>query len=275
MNRLKERIRALGKDVPVIAKIERPEAVETLDHILHSAEGIMIARGDLAIEMSPEDIPVLQKRIIASANRHCRFVITATQMLESMTTHRIPTRAEATDVANAVFDGTDAVMLSAETSAGLHPLESVKVMNRIIRRAEGEDISLRDLKPLGAAANWTTPEAVCEAAATAEKTVKAKAIVALTESGNTARLISHRRPTIPIVALTPSEGIRRQMALYWGVLPYVMKPIHDTDQRIQEAEKLIKQEGLADTGDRLVILTGVQSHDPGGTNIMKIHEVGE
>ena len=272
--RLRKRMSLLGKDVPVIAKIERPEAVDTLDSILHSAEGVMIARGDLAIEMNPEDVPVLQKRIIASANGHGKFVITATQMLESMITHRIPTRAEATDVANAVFDGTDAVMLSAETSVGLHPLESVKVMDRIIKRAECEEISRKALKPVDTNSLRTTPEAVCEAAATAAKTVRAKAIVVLTESGNTARLISQHRPKIPIVALTPSEHIRRQMALFWGMRSLVMTPIRDTDQRIHEAEKLIVQAGLANKGERLVIVTGVQAHDPGGTNIMKIHEVG-
>ena len=191
-----------------------------------------------------------------------------------MTTHRVPTRAETTDVANAVFDGTDAVMLSAETSVGLHPIESVRVMDRIIRKAEGAGISRKGLKPLDTTAHRTTPEAVCEAAATAAKSVSAKAIVVLTESGNTARLVSHYRPTIPIVALTPSEHIRRQMALNWGVQSFVISPIRDTDQRIQEAEKVIMQEGLADKGDRLVILTGVQAHDPGGTNIMKVHEVG-
>jgi len=273
VNRLKKRIKSLGKDVPVIAKIERSEAVKTLDHILHSAEGVMIARGDLAIEMSPEDIPVLQKRIIASANSQHRFVITATQMLESMTAHRTPTRAEATDVANAVFDGTDAVMLSAETSTGRYPTESVKVMDRIIRKAEGEESFRRDLRLLRTAKECTVPEAICEAAATAAKAIKAKAIVALTESGNTARLISHHRPTVPIVALTSSEQIRRQMALFWGVLPYVMTPHRDTDQRIQEAQKLIKQRGLARRGDRLVILTGVPAHHHGRTNLLEIHEV--
>ena len=273
VNHLKEQIKLLGKDVPVIAKIERPEAVEQLDQILQAADGVMVARGDLAIEMSPEDIPVLQKRIISSANNHRRLVITATQMLESMTKSPIPTRAEATDVANAVFDGTDAVMLSAETSAGNYPIESVRVMNRIVRRAEDEGISRIECGSVQIGKEATVPEAVCAAAAAAAKTINAKAIVALTESGSTARLISYHRPAVPIVALTPSKQVQCQMSLYWCVLSYVMKPIGDTDHRIQEAEKLIKQEGLAKPGDRLVILTGVQAHQPGGTNLMKIHGV--
>ena len=273
VKQLRERIKSLGKDVPVIAKIERPEAVEQLGRILYISDGVMIARGDLAIEMSPEDIPILQKRIISSANNQRRFVITATQMLESMTKSPIPTRAETTDVANAVFDGTDAVMLSAETSAGKYPIESVRVMDRIIRKAEGEGISRMDLGRSPNAEEPTVPDAICASAATAAKTIKAKAIVALTESGNTARLISHHRPAVPIMALTPSEHVRHKMALYWGVLPLVMKPIGDTDHRIQEAETLLMQQGLANSGDRLVILTGIQAHKPGGTNLMKVYEV--
>ena len=273
VKQLRERIKSLGKDLPVIAKIERPEAVEQLDQILHISDGVMIARGDLAIEMSPEDIPILQKRIISSANSQRRFVITATQMLESMTKSPIPTRAETTDVANAVFDGTDAVMLSAETSAGKYPIESVRVMDRIIRKAEGERISRMDLGLSQIADEPTVPDAICASAATAAKTIKAQAIVALTEYGNTARLISCQRPAVPIVGLTPSEHVRHKMALYWGVLPLVMKPIGDTDHRIQEAENLLKKKGLAMPGDRLVILTGIQAHKPGGTNLMKIHEV--
>ena len=273
VKQLRARITSLGKDVPVIAKIERPEAVERLRQIVHTSDGVMIARGDLAIEMSPEDIPILQKRIISSANHQRRFVITATQMLESMTKSPIPTRAETTDVANAVFDGTDAVMLSAETSAGTYPSESVRVMDRIIRKAEGEGISRMNLGGAPNAEKPTVPDAICASAATAANTIKANVIVALTESGNTARLISHHRPAVPIVALTPSVHVRQKMALYWGVLPFVMKPIGDTDHRIQEAEMLLKQKGLAKLGDRLVILTGIQAHQPGGTNLMKVHEV--
>ena len=273
VKQLRARINSLGKDLPVIAKIERPEAVEQLGRIVQTSDGVMIARGDLAIEISPEDIPILQKRIISSANHQRRFVITATQMLESMTKSPIPTRAETTDVANAVFDGTDAVMLSAETSAGAYPSESVRVMDRIIRKAEGEGISRMDLGGVPNTDEPTVPDAICASAATAANTIKARVIVALTESGNTARLISHHRPAVPIVALTPSEHVRRKMALYWGVLPVAMKSIGDTDHRIQEAERILRQKGLATPGDRLVILTGVQAHKPGGTNLMKVHEV--
>lgn len=272
--RVKRRIRRLGKDVPVIAKIERPEAVDQIEAILGVADGVMVARGDLAIEMSPEDLPVLQKRIIALANRRARPVITATQMLESMTTNPRPTRAEATDVANAVFDGTDALMLSAETSAGNYPLEALTVMDRIAKRAENAGVSRLpfDLPPTGR--RPAIPDAVCASAATAGAAVQAKAVVVLTESGSTARLMAHLHPSSPIVAIASSERVRQAMALYWGVLPYVIPPGGNTDQRIHEAERLLKEKKLAKAGDHVVIVTGMQAGSPGGTNLLKIHTIG-
>ncbi len=262
-----------GGDQPVIAKIERPEAVACLEALLEEADGVMVARGDLGVELGPEEVPVLQKRIIAAANRRRRLVITATQMLESMTQQARPTRAEASDVANAVFDGTDAVMLSAETSTGRHPVEAVRVMDRIVQAAErgAQSGSLR--RPEPARSPLSFQEAICAAAPAVAELVEAGAIVAFTESGTTARLLAKQRPAPPIIAFTPFEPIRRRMALYWGVRPLTMPPIAQTDERVQEAERRLTQAGLAARGHRLVIVTGTQVAQRGGTTLLKLHEV--
>jgi pyruvate kinase len=259
--------------VPVIAKIERPEAVDNLDAILDQADGLMIARGDLGVEMGPEAVPILQKRIIAKANRHRRLVITATQMLESMTQHMRPTRAEASDVANAVFDGTDAVMLSAETAIGKHPVEVVRVMDRIIRAAEEGTQPEFVRRTESGKGTVSFPEAISTSASSAAAAVGANAIVAFSEMGMTARLVSKQRPAAPIISFTPLERIRRQMALYWGVIPHTMRQIEQTDERVDEAERRLKGEGLVKKGERIVILSGTRISQPGGTNLMKLHEV--
>ena len=262
-----------GPPVPIIAKIERPEAVDNLDAILEQADGLMIARGDLGVEMGPEAVPVLQKRIIAKANRQRRLVITATQMLDSMTQHMRPTRAEASDVANAVFDGTDAVMLSAETAIGRHPIEVVRVMDRIIRAAEeGTEPEFVRRSDTGKG-TVSFPEAICTAASTAAAATGANAIVAFSEIGLTALLVSKQRPSAPIIGFTPEERIRRRMALYWGVIPRTMPQIEQTDARVDEAERRLKEEGLAKAGQRIVILSGTRISQPGGTNLMKLHDV--
>jgi pyruvate kinase len=185
-----------------------------------------------------------------------------------------PTRAEASDVANAVFDGTDAVMLSAETAIGAHPVETVQVMDRIIRAAE--EGSEPDAVPKRQTdfGNMPLPEAICTAASSAATTTAASAIVAFSELGSTARLISKQRPAAPIIAFTPFEPVRRQMALYWGVLPHTMQQIDQTDERLIEAERRLKAEGLVKTGERIVILSGTQIGRPGGTNLIKLQEVG-
>jgi pyruvate kinase len=264
---------ACGGNLPVIAKIERAEAVAALDGILEQADGVMIARGDLGVEMGPETVPLLQKRIILEANRRRRLVITATQMLESMTQQLRPTRAEASDVANAVFDGTDAVMLSAETAIGAHPLESLQVMDRIIRAAEAEPgLGLtRTVQDVAGTPSFT--EALCTAASSVAASINASAIVAFSELGTTARLISKQRPAVPIIAFTPFEPVRRQMALYWGVRPYTMRQIEQTDARMNEAERRLQEEGLVKTGERIVILSGTRAGHPGGTNLIKVQEV--
>jgi pyruvate kinase len=263
-----------GGNQPIIAKIERAEAVAALEGILEQADGVMIARGDLGVEMGPEAVPVLQKRIIVEANRRRRLVITATQMLESMTQALRPTRAEASDVANAVFDGTDAVMLSAETAVGAHPIETVLVMDRIIRAAEEAAEPGVLPKRQTDFENLPFPEAICTAASSAAQAISARAIVAFSEHGTTARLISKQRPAPSIVAFTPFEPVRQRMALYWGVRPYTMRQIEDTDERVSEAERRAKAEGLVKTGEKIVILSGTRVGHPGGTNLIKLHEVG-
>jgi pyruvate kinase len=263
-----------GGDTPIIAKIERREAVEHLELILDQVHGIMIARGDLGVEMGPEAVPVLQKRMITEANRRRKLVITATQMLESMTHNARPTRAEASDVANAVFDGTDAVMLSAETAVGRYPDETVRVMDRIVRAAEeGKEPGLNRRSEAGQG-SASFPEAICGAASSAAFTTGARAVVAFSQSGMTVHLMSKQRPTTPIIAFTPFEQVRQRMALCWGVLPYTMPLIEQTDARISAVESRLKAEGLAKTGDRIVIVSGALVGLRGGTNLMKLHEVG-
>src|SRR5262245_29785833 len=270
----KQLIAECDGSTPVIAKIERQEAMTRLDDILEEADGVMIARGDLGVEMGPERVPILQKRIIEQANRRRRLVITATQMLESMTQHLRPTRAEASDVANAVFDGTDAVMLSAETAIGAHPIETVQVMDRIIRAAEeGSEPGVVPKRQTDFG-NMSLPEAICTAASSAAAATAASAIIAFSELGSTARLISKQRPAAPIIAFTPFEPVRCQMALYWGVLPHTMQQIAQTDERIHEAERRLKSEGLVKPGERIVILSGTQIGQPGGTNLIMLQEVG-
>jgi pyruvate kinase len=270
---IKQLIAECGGDVPVIAKIERQEAVTELEAILAHADGVMVARGDLGVELGPEAVPVLQKRIIATANRLQRLVITATQMLESMTRHMRPTRAEASDVANAVFDGTDAVMLSAETSVGQYPVEVVQIMDRIVRAAEVETGPGFVRRALPENRRLTVEEAICLSASSAAATTGASAIVAFSERGTTARLVSKQRPAAPIIGFTPFESIRRQMALYWGVSPHTMAQIPTTDERVNEAERRLKSEKLVRAGERIVILSGTRIGQPDGTNLMKLHEV--
>ena len=264
-----------GAPPPLIAKIERQEAITNLDAILEEADGVMIARGDLGVELGPEAVPLLQKRIIAAANRRRRLVITATQMLESMTHHLRPTRAEASDVANAVFDGTDAVMLSAETAVGAHPVETVQVMDRIVRAAEEGDGFGQTMESEANTKRLSIAEAICTVAASAAEVTDARAIVAFTESGRTARLISKRRPNAPIFAFTPSEAVHRQMALYWGVIPRTMPYDDQPDRHLDEAEHRLAEQGFVNTGDRLVMVSGIRAGSSGGTNSLTLRVAGE
>ncbi len=259
--------------IPVIAKIERPEALTCFDAILDVADGVMIARGDLALELSPEEVPLLQKRIITQANQRGKPVITATQMLESMTRLPSPTRAEASDVANAVLDGTDAVMLSAETSTGNYPVAAVQVMDRIIRHTEKEGFPQRQKSDSSQSTLLSTPEAVCETAVSLSSAVGAQAIVVFTESGHTAMLLARHRPTVPILALTPSQSATSQLALVWGLASFVFPQVDDTDERINAAQDRLKKRGLLHEGQLIVIVTGERLGHSLGTNLIKVHLV--
>ncbi len=265
---LEQRHRAL----PLIAKIEKPEALQNIDEILDETEGIMIARGDLGVEISPEEVPIIQKSLINKANAKGKLVITATQMLESMTEHARPTRAEATDVANAVIDGTDALMLSAETATGKYPLDAVKMMDKIIRYTESQTGTHNN--ELGSQSSDFSG-AVAEAACTAADDIKARAIVAFTQSGFTARLVSKFRPKVPIIAFTPHIDIKRRMALYWGVVPFLIRHVYNTDGMIKEVERSLLGAGIAKKGDNIVITAGSPLMARGKTNFMKLHTVGE
>jgi pyruvate kinase len=267
----KAAIARAGKNTPVIAKLEKPEAIENLEEILQAADGVMVARGDLGVEMSPEKVPIVQKRIITRARAHRIPVITATQMLESMTQNPRPTRAEASDVANAILDGSDAVMLSAETATGRFPRETVAMMDRIIREAERvvqETPHRRQQESLSVAE--TVSEAVCHAATD----LHMKVIAVFTETGSTARLISRYRPGPPIIAFSPMQGTRRRLSLLWGVVPRTIRYMRDIDSLAALAERRLLEEKLVSPGDIVGIVAGIPLGTKGTTNFMKLHVVG-
>ena len=266
----KAAIKRARKNVPVIAKLEKPEAIENLDAILAVADGVMVARGDLGVEMSPEKVPVIQKMIIAKACEARLPVITATQMLESMTQNPRPTRAEASDVANAVFDGSDALMLSAETAAGAYPVEAVQMMDRIIREAEAGNS--RVLRPRPAQFNIaeTAAELICHAS----EELNMKVIAVFTETGSTGRLISKHRPRPPIIAFSTVQETRRRLSLYWGVLPRTIAKVHNIEELVQVAEKRLLEEKLVKRGDVVGIVAGTPLFVGGTTNFMKFHVIG-
>lgn len=272
---LKEEIHRRGGDIPVIAKLEKPQAIQRLEEILEVSDGVMVARGDLGVEMRPEKVPIVQKEIIHQGIQRGVPVITATQMLESMRYHPRPTRAEASDVANAIFDGTDAVMLSGETATGSYPVEAVEMMARIIQEAEAS-LHLRE-HPIERRfqEGLPFPDAISNAACDVARQLKAKAIVAFTQTGFTARLISRYRPQTPIIAFTPHENVRRRLCLFWGVTPKLMKIIENTDEMIRRVDEALLADGLAQKGDAIVILSGAPIGVKGTTNLMKLHRVGE
>ncbi|MDA8326659.1 MAG: pyruvate kinase [Nitrospiraceae bacterium] len=258
-----------AEGLPVIAKIETPQGIKNLDEILPLVEGIMVARGDLGVEIPPENVPIAQKSLVEKANRAGKFVIIATEMLESMTERPRPTRAETTDVSNAILDGADAVMLSQETSVGKYPLEAVDMMGRIIEETE---LSL----PIKSRyqQKGTFSEAVARAATDAAQGVKAKYIIAFTQSGSTARLVSMLRPEVEIIAFSPSEIALRRMALYWGVLARRIRRLASMDAQFKEVEKALLAEKLARNGDIIVITAGIPNKK-GTTRFMKLHVIGK
>ena len=255
----------------MIAKLEKPEAIDNLDEILAIADVVMVARGDLGVEMSPEKVPVVQKRIISKARNALVPVITATQMLDSMQKNPRPTRAEASDVANAIFDGSDALMLSGETAAGLYPLESVVMMDRIITEAEASVVSLpRPARSGDLQINEAIAEAICHAA----EELKLKVVAVFTESGSSAGLVSKYRPRAPIVAFSPLQETRRRLALYWGVLPRSMGRVHDIDQLATAAEERLLEEKLVKRGDIVGVVAGTPIGTTGSTNLMRLLRIG-
>ncbi len=283
---LRRALKRHGSDAPIIAKIEKPEAVRELGAILDAADAVMVARGDLGVEMSPEQVPVLQKRIITKANQIGKPVITATQMLESMVEHPTPTRAEASDVANAIFDATDAVMLSAETAIGRYPVRAVKMMTRIAEAAEtaqnGSRNRLcsfrsgppgtRNLEPGTSSPPLSIPAAVADAAVQAAEDVRAAAIVVFTMSGSTARLLAQRRPATPIHAFSPEPATCRRLAMVWGVEAHPLRFAKATDTLIADAEAELQRIGEVKKGDTIVLVAGATPL-PGATNVLKVLQV--
>jgi len=267
-----------GTEIPVVAKIERSGAVENLDEIIEAAYGVMVARGDLGVEMPLEDVPIIQKRIIRKCHDTGTPVITATEMLDSMIHARRPTRAEASDVANAVLDGTDAVMLSGETAIGDDPARVVETMDRIVRQVEasGEYDEGRDARIPAADENSRT-EALARSARYLARDVGASAIVAASESGYTARKTAKFRPGVPVVATTPDDRIRRQLALSWGITPKYSSYREDIDQMMDDAVDAALDSGVAKSGDTLVVLSGMMTELEGTntTNMLKLHVAAE
>jgi pyruvate kinase len=264
-----------GRRLPVIAKVEKPQAVEKIDEIVAAFDAIMVARGDLGVEMPLEQVPIVQKRAIKLARRNAKPVIVATQMLDSMIDNSRPTRAEASDVANAVIDGTDAVMLSGETSVGRHAVATVRTMARIVEAAE-EDILAKGLPPLTERNKPRTQGgAVARAAAEMGDFLGAKFLVAFTQSGDTARRLSRYRSPIPLLAFTPEPATRSQLNLTWGVETFLGPQMNSTDAMIDRVDELLLRYGRCEKGDTVVITAGSPPGVPGATNLVRVHHIGE
>ena len=265
----REVIRSLGGDIPIIAKIEKHEALEHLDGILEEADGLMVARGDLGVEVALEQVPFMQKKIIAAANRVGKPVITATQMLLSMVDHSHPSRAEATDVANAILDGTDAAMLSEETAMGRYPVEAVKFLDQVARATEAHFPYVQWLRNRAPSGRQEISEAVSHAACEMALDLEAGAILTSTDRGGTARLISRYRPRTPIIAVTPRRETWRRLALVWGVFPLVAPELKNTDHMLQVVEQEALKAGWLKSGERVVITAGTPIGAKGTTNLIK------
>lgn len=258
----------------VIAKIETRQSVHNMDEILDVVDGVMVARGDLGVEMLTEDVPIIQKEIIEKCRAFGKTVIVATQMLDSMIRNPRPTRAEASDVANAVLDGTDAVMLSGETASGKYPVESVEMMHKIVARAE-RDFETWEKKPKSFAGCYEIADAVSQAAGTIARTVNARAIIPLTRSGETARMVSKYRPTPLIFAITPSFSTWRELAIVWGVTPYLTGMAGDLESSVSDALSILQDHGIIEAGNNVVFTSGVPLGEPGSTNMVHVHTVGK
>jgi len=270
-------MREEGNLLPVIAKIEKPQAIDNLDEVIDAFDGFMVARGDLGVECPLEDVPFLQKRIIDKARLHAKPVIVATQMLESMITSPSPTRAEASDVANAVLDGADAVMLSGETSVGDHPIHVVETMGRIITATEDHALEPSDFGHFEEIA-WdphTTGGVIAKAAEEVATRVGASYVVAFTQSGDSARRLSRLRSRIPTLAFTPEGRVRSQLALSWGVEVFKTSPVDHTDEMVRQVDEQLLQIGRVEEGELVVIVAGSPPGIPGSTNALRIHKMGD
>ncbi|BDI22754.1 pyruvate kinase [Herbiconiux sp. L3-i23] len=261
-----------GRRVPVIAKIEKPQAVDALEGIVEAFDAIMVARGDLGVELPLEAVPIVQKRAVELSRRMAKPVIVATQMLESMIHSPVPTRAETSDVANAVLDGADAVMLSGETSVGEYPVVTVQTMARIV--ASTEEHGLERIPPLGTKPR-TQGGAMTLAAAEVADFVEAKYLCVFTESGDSARRMSRLRSSIPMKAFTPEEATRRKMSVIWGIESFVVDRVTHTDQMVQQVDDILLGKGLAEIGDKVVIISGSPPGIPGSTNDVRVHRIGD
>ncbi|MDB5082771.1 MAG: pyk [Chloroflexi bacterium] len=270
-----------GPDVPntalplVISKIEKHEAITNFDEILEASDGIMVARGDLGVEMPAEQIPVLQKMIIHKCNLVGKPVITATQMLDSMIRNPRPTRAEATDVANAIIDGTDALMLSGESANGLYPMEAVRVMSRIAHTTEDNLLFTGVPRDIAEHHATSITDAISQAVCGIGRELQADAIITTTTSGFTARMVSRNRPKLPIYAITHEERTVRRLALVWGIISLLCPPYESTDEMLYMAEKVVVEHGLLKDGDKVIITAGIPIGISGQSNLLKVHIVGQ
>jgi pyruvate kinase len=272
VNMVRQIVTGHGSDTPVIAKLEKPQAIDHLEEILEAADGVMVARGDLGVEMAPEKIPVIQKHVIRRAAQWRKPVITATQMLESMIENPRPTRAEASDVANAIFDGSDSVMLSAETASGRYPREAVAMMSRIVVEAESNMGEFTQPRRRRDRHGLSVAETICESIAHAAEDLPMGAIAVFTETGNTARMISKYRPQAAIYAFTHNETVAQRTNLYWGVRPMKTERAHTTDDMLDVAEYELLRRGSLKPGDVLGVVAGTRQAS-GSTNFMRLHTV--
>jgi pyruvate kinase len=271
IHQIREICNAWGAPTPVIAKVETPDAVEDLESIVAASDGVMVARGDLGVEFPPERVPVIQRQILAVARRVRRPVIVATEMLQSMTKSTRPTRAEASDVANAVYSGTDCLMLSGETATGDHPTLACSMMSRIAMEAEVSPFF--EHAPYGSRAT-SVAEAVARGACNTAREIGAKYLVAFTETGSSAMTVSLARPDVPIIAYSPNAKTRRRMALYWGVVPREMPAVHDSDQLVDWCTGDLLSAGFGSPGERVVIVFGAPIGVSGSTNSTRVHVLG-
>ncbi len=270
---LAEARKLIGGKTALLAKIEKPSAVARLEEIVEQCDGVMVARGDLGVELPPQSVPPLQKRIVETARRLGRPVVVATQMLESMITSPSPTRAEVSDVATAVYDGADAIMLSAESAAGSWPVESVTMMNDIAHAVErdpahGDRVHFTVLRP-----DPTTADALAEAAKNIAATVDAKAILCFTFSGSTARRIARERPAVPIMVLTPRQETARRLGLLWGVHAVHTRDVESFEEMVAKAKRMVLRHNIAGAGDRVVVCAGVPFGTPGSTNVLHVVQI--